>query len=43
MARIIEKYDKIRETDKITACRFTNNVPTKQEVGFIFERSGSEL
>jgi hypothetical protein len=32
---IIEKYDKIRETDKITACKFSNNVPTKQEVGFI--------
>jgi hypothetical protein len=38
MARSTEKKDdKIRETDKITACRYTNRDPNKQEVGFIFE------
>jgi hypothetical protein len=31
-----KKDDKIRETDKITACRYTNRDPNKQEVGFIF-------
>jgi hypothetical protein len=36
MARSIEKDDKIHKTDKITACRYTNRDPNKQEVRFIF-------
>jgi hypothetical protein len=36
MAHSIEKGDKIRKTDKITACRYTNRDPNKQEVGFIY-------
>jgi hypothetical protein len=36
MASSIEKDKKIRETDKIMACRYTNRDPNKQEVGLIF-------
>jgi hypothetical protein len=38
MARSTEKKkdDKIRETDKITACRYTNRDLNKQVIGLIF-------
>jgi hypothetical protein len=40
-AALIKKDNKIRETDKITACKYTNRDPNKQAV--IFVRSCSEL
>jgi hypothetical protein len=33
MARIIEKDDKIRETDKITSCRYTLYKPCSEQAG----------
>ncbi len=43
MACSIEKDDKIRKTDKITACRYTNRDPNKQEVGFILYEAAQDL
>jgi hypothetical protein len=38
MAHSIEKDDKICDTKKITACRYTNRDPNKQEVDlFLYE------